>query len=76
MPPRKRHHHIDLPGHLSDESAAEIVEFLEEITRVFESRYYAQIRRHYDNLRADTMSRVPAQAHPAPDPNDPEADPF
>ena len=76
MPPRKRNHPIDLPGHLSDESAADIVEFLEEITRVFESRYFAQIRRYYDSLRADTMSSVPAQAHPAPDPNDPQADPF
>ncbi|MBK6287415.1 MAG: hypothetical protein IPI75_05310 [Gammaproteobacteria bacterium] len=76
MPPRKRNHHIDLPGHLSDESAAEILDFLYHLTATFESRYFAQIHRYYDNLRADRMSCVPAQGHPAPDPNDPQADPF
>lgn len=74
--PRKRHHPIDLPGHLSDESAAEISEFLDEITRVFESRYYAQITRHYDNLRADMMSSSTTQRHHTPDTSDTDTDPF
>lgn len=74
--PRKRHHRIDLPGHLSDESAVEISEFLEEITRVFESRYYAQIQRYYNNLRAEMMSSTTTQRLHSPDTSDTDTDPF
>ena len=39
--------HIALPP-LSDEAAVVILEFLHEAVQCFESRYYTQIRRHYD----------------------------
>lgn len=75
MPPRKPNHHIDLPGHLSDESAAEILDFLYHLTATFESRYFAQIRRYDDNLRADMMSTKTNQRDLAPDRNADDTDP-
>jgi hypothetical protein len=36
-----------LPVELSDEAAAALVEFLQELTAAFERHYAAQLRRHY-----------------------------
>lgn len=36
-----------LPEHLSDEAAAQMLELLYAITQALENRYFAQIRRHY-----------------------------
>jgi hypothetical protein len=38
-----------LPGELSDEAAAQLLEFLYELARVLENTYAAQIRRFYQN---------------------------
>jgi hypothetical protein len=35
------------PEHLSDEAAAQMLELLYAITQALENRYFAQIRRHY-----------------------------
>lgn len=44
-----------LPEHLSDEAAAQMVELLYEIARALENRYFAEIRRYYQ----DTNPRQP-----------------
>jgi hypothetical protein len=54
---------VCLPLHLSDEAAAALVEFLHELTDVFERHYAAQLQRHY---RAD--ERAAARSS---DPTDP-----
>jgi hypothetical protein len=36
-----------LPDDLSDEAAAQMLELLHEISRIFEDRYAAQINRYY-----------------------------
>ena len=76
MPPRGRILHIEIPANLSDESAAQILEFLYELTRAFDSRYFDQIHRYYDNLRTDMMNSRCADSAPTPDPNSPPIDPF
>ena len=37
---------LSFPSYLSDEAAYEILEFFEALSRAFEERYFAQIRRH------------------------------
>ena len=44
---------ICLPVGLSDEAAAKLLEFLQELTEALESQYYAQITRHYRSTRQD-----------------------
>jgi hypothetical protein len=47
---------ICLPIDLSDEAAAKLLEFLQELTEAIESQYYAQIMRYYHstyNARQD-----------------------
>lgn len=38
MPARTRIPRIEIPAHLSDENAAQILEFLHEVTRAFECK--------------------------------------
>jgi len=38
---------VSLPTELSDEAAAQLLEFLYELVRVHESHYAAQLHRHY-----------------------------
>ncbi len=45
-------HAIALPGELSDEAAAQLLEWLYELTTQFESLYVAQLHRYHH--RADT----------------------
>lgn len=51
------HHPIELPERLSDESAALILDFLYEVIRAFESRYFVQIRRHHHDRAAGYAAR-------------------
>ena len=39
---------IALPDELSDEAAAKVLEFLYELTHLFESYYAGQLHRHYN----------------------------
>jgi len=39
-----------LPEHLSDEAAAQMLEWLYELASALENRYYGQIKRYYQNL--------------------------
>jgi adenylate cyclase class IV len=75
MSPRQRKPRVDVPEHLSDESAAQILDFLQHVTAAFETRYFAQIDRYYKHLRADMMSTDSAQRHRAPSPNSTDTDP-
>ena len=75
MTPRRKHPHLDMPADLSDESAAEILDFLHEMVRVFESRYFTQLRRHYDALRADMMDASTEHPRPATDSNTADTEP-
>jgi hypothetical protein len=57
---------VCLPTALSDEAAAQLVEFLHELTEALERHYCAQLRRHYsttDITRAD-----PDLGRPSSDP--------
>lgn len=38
---------VCLPNDLSDEAAANLLEFLHELTEALERHYFAQLRRHY-----------------------------
>ena len=49
---------FELPDDLSDEAAAQLIECLYEIARVLENRYFAQIRRHY-NQYTDNDEQLP-----------------
>jgi hypothetical protein len=40
---------ICLPVDLSDEAAAQLIEFLREFTDALESHYFAQLRRYYQS---------------------------
>ena len=42
-----------LPLDLSDEAAASLIEFLQELTTALHRHYYAQLRRHYQLPGAD-----------------------
>jgi len=44
---------ICLPVDLSDEAAAQLIEFLREFTDALESHYYAQLRRYYQSTCHD-----------------------
>lgn len=55
---------VCLPVDLSDEAAAQLVEFLREFTEALENHYYAQLKRYY-------RSTDPAQHDPhSSDPTD------
>jgi hypothetical protein len=60
---------ICLPTELSDESAANLVEFLHELTEALERHYFAQLRRHYS--ASDTPRPDPPELDLAPAPSDP-----
>jgi hypothetical protein len=59
---------ICLPVDLSDEAAAKLLEFLQELTEAIESQYYAQITRYYRSIRHDQqdlhISDPPAPCDP------------
>lgn len=55
---------ICLPLDLSDEAAAGLIEFLQELTTALERHYYAQLRRHYRNPGTED-----SQNTAGPDPN-------
>ncbi|MEK7387305.1 MAG: hypothetical protein AABZ83_12760 [candidate division NC10 bacterium] len=59
---------ICLPVDLSDEAAAKLLEFLQEITEAIESQYYAQITRYYRSTRHDQQD---FHTSDPPDPTDP-----
>jgi hypothetical protein len=59
---------ICLPVGLSDEAAAKLLEFLQELTEALESQYYAQITRHYRSTHHDQQD---LQTTDPPDPTDP-----
>lgn len=54
---------ITLPANLSDEAAAELLEFLYELTRVFQNYYAAQIRRNQHNNKPHP-SELPVDRDP------------
>jgi hypothetical protein len=61
---------ICLPVGLSDEAAAKLLEFLQELTEALESQYYAQITRYYRSTCQDQQD-----LHTS-DPQDPTDPPF
>lgn len=66
-PPRSNPHNgVPLPR-LSDESAVELYLFVEHLFLLIESRYGAQIRRHFDDRNRHNLLE--------PDPNRPPDDP-
>lgn len=75
MTRRRKHYRLDMPADLSDETAAEILDFLYEMVRVFESRYFTQLRRRHDASRADSVELGDAPTQPAADPANPDTDP-
>ena len=64
-----RRYRIEIPAHLSDESAAQVLDFLYAMSGVFESRYFSQIRRYHNALRAETMEASDAHPRPAAGPD-------
>ena len=46
---------FDLPEELSDQAAAELVQCLYEFAAYVESRYFAQIERHYEGEAAEAV---------------------
>lgn len=59
---------ICLPVDLSDEAAAKLIEFLQEITEAIESHYYAQLTRYY---RSTCHAQQDLDTSDPPDPTDP-----
>ena len=59
---------ICLPVDLSDEAAAQLIEFLREFTDAIESHYFAQLRRYY---RSTSHDQEDIDTHDSPDPTDP-----
>lgn len=53
---------VCVPVDLTDEAAAQLIEFLHELTDVFERHYAAQLQRHY---------RAAERAARSSDPTDP-----
>ena len=53
---------VCVPVDLSDDAAAKLLEFLHELTSVFERHYADQLQRHY---------RAAERAAPSSDPTDP-----
>ena len=45
-----------VPHELSDEAAAQLSEFLNDLAFAFDAQYFAQIRRYYDERRATERS--------------------
>ena len=66
MCPDHCHHDIPLPQ-LSDETAVEILEFLQAFTMFFENRYAGQISRYYDDRSYENIRQYHSPA-PADDP--------
>lgn len=59
---------ICLPVDLSDEAAAQLIEFLQEFTEALESHYYAQLTRYY---RANHHHQQDLHISDPSDPTDP-----
>jgi hypothetical protein len=57
---------VCLPIDLSDQAAAQLVEFLHELTDAIERHYCAQLHRYY--APPDSEQRDPDFATPPPDP--------
>jgi hypothetical protein len=56
---------LNLPDtDLSDEAAAQLVEFLRELTDAIESHFYAQIRRHYHGVEDRQLELASDHAPP------------
>ena len=60
---------ICLPTEFSDEAAAKLVEFLQELTEALERHYFAQLRRHY------SAAHIPRPDAPDLDPAPASSDP-
>lgn len=58
---------VCLPTHLSDEAAAQLIEFLHELTATLESHYYGQLHRYY-SARDHQQSDPPPQSPPTDPP--------
>ena len=61
---------FDLPEELSDQAAAELVQCLYEFAAYVESRYFAQIERHYEGEAVEAADPR-QQGLWDDDPNDP-----
>ena len=59
---------ICLPIGLSDEAAAKLLEFLQELTEALESQYYAQITRYYRSTRQDQQDLYTSHPSDSSDP--------
>ena len=58
---------IDMPNHISDETAAVIVDFLYALGDAVGNRYYGQIRRYYEDLRElPPPPRTTGNSHSSP----------
>jgi len=55
---------------LSDETAAQLLDFLYELTTAFENAYYDQLHRHYASLNHSEHQQPPTE------PLDPSQNPF
>ena len=55
---------LNTPPPLSDEAAAQILAFLQQWVEQFESHYYGQLRRYYDDSTPD----CPIERFPNSDP--------
>ena len=63
-----------VPNELSDEAAAHIAELLHDLASAFDNQYFAQIRRHYQQLERhlrDESQRNDAQLELFEPPNCP-----
>ncbi|MGH8470927.1 MAG: hypothetical protein ACREVJ_00330 [Gammaproteobacteria bacterium] len=56
-----------LPTDLSDEAAAQLLEFLQELTAALERHYYGQLHRYY-SARDQQRSDPPPQSPPTDPP--------
>jgi len=59
---------ICLPVGLSDEAAAKLLEFLQELTEALESQYYAQITRYYRSTCQDQQDLYTCDPQASTDP--------
>ena len=57
---------VCLPVGLSDEAAAQVLEFLHSLTEAFEQHYAAQLRRYYD--ATEQQQAVRSTSPPLTDP--------
>ncbi|MGH8570732.1 MAG: hypothetical protein ACREXU_22680 [Gammaproteobacteria bacterium] len=57
---------MSLPTDLSDEAAAQFLEFLHELTETLERHYYAQLHRYYQptDIRQCDLDLAPPQTDP------------